>query len=273
MHLLFDIGGTNLRVAVSKGKTLGQTLTAKTPGDFAQGINLLTELIGKLTAGEKPEQICCGIAGSFNAEKSALFRSPNLSGWENQPLKQTLEQLYGCPAVLENDAALAALGEANFGAGKNYTIVVYYTISTGVGGARVVDGKIDANTYGFSPGHQIIQSIENKNFTLEDLIGGRQLEIKYKTSPDMLPPEIWQEIEKNLAVGLYNSIKHWSPEIIILGGGIGNSEKLSIKAVTSHLQKLTSNKFLTVSILKQAALGDLAGLYGAMALLKIHPVK
>ena len=84
MNLIFDIGGTNMRVATSDGNTLGQTLKVGTPVDFDDGMKALAELTEKLLHGNKPELICCGIAGSFNAEKSEIVRWHNLPTWEKQ---------------------------------------------------------------------------------------------------------------------------------------------------------------------------------------------
>jgi glucokinase len=104
-----------------------------------------------------------------------LVKSPHLPKWVDKPLGSRLEKALGVKVLLENDAALAALGEAVFGAGRRAEIVGYLTISTGIGGARVVDGRIDKKSVGFEPGHMIID-VGNKVGYWEDFASGTAME-------------------------------------------------------------------------------------------------
>src|SRR3989344_1673874 len=146
MYILFDIGGTKMRVvSADRTKFLAEPMVVNTPQDFSEGVDTLKRIIDNLTHGEKIEAIVGGIAGPLNAEKTMLVKSPNLSGWVGHDLKKALTEVFNVPVSIENDTALVGLGEANFGAGRGKSIVVYMTISTGVGGARIVDGSIDKN--------------------------------------------------------------------------------------------------------------------------------
>ena len=100
-----------------------------------------------------------GVPGILNKEKTVLLSAPNLEKWEDVFLKEALEKALDVPVRLENDAALGALGEAVFGAGKDKRIVAYFTVSTGVGGARVTDGRLDEGAFGFEPHRQIVDGI------------------------------------------------------------------------------------------------------------------
>lgn len=271
MYLVFDIGGTNMRLGVSvDGKTLLQTKIIPTPLDFNQGIDIFKKTADELSQGEKIEKIAGGVAGPLDQDKTMLVKSPHLGEWINKPFKKEIENIFNCPIYLENDADLAALGEASFGAGKGKKIVAYLTISTGVGGGRVVNGKIDENALGFEPGHQIIVPDGSPCNCgglghLESYVSGSGIErIYHQKGQDIKDPKIWDEVTKNLSIGLNNVCTLWSPDIIILGGSV--TQSLALDSVRNYLKQ-----FLTIFPIapkvEKSQLGDPAGLYGALAII------
>lgn len=277
MYLVFDIGGTNMRIATSgDGKTLSATkIVPNLPDDFEGGMKIFKQTADELSKGEKIEAIAGGVAVIYNQDKSIPIHTSHLHGWVNKPLKQTLEEYFNAPVVLENDTAVTGLGEAVSGAGIGKKIIAYLTISTGIGGVRIVDQKIDQNSLGFEPGHQIIV-IDGKDCHcggkghFEAYVGGWYLERDYHMKgQDIKDPKVWDEVTRYLAVGLNNTIVHWSPDIVILGGAVMKS--VSLEKVKSYLaQDLTI--FPTPPEIVPAKLGDEGGLYGALALMtQTHP--
>ncbi len=275
MYILFDIGGTQTRLAVSKERDKLENITIfDTPQSFEEGIDFIAARIHIISKGGKVESVAGGIAGPLNKEKSELVNTSNLQDWAKRPLKKELQKRLEAPVYLENDAALAGLGEAVYGAGKNRRIVAYITVSTGVGGARIVEGKIDRNAMGFEPGHQIIEingplcpacSIPGH---LEGYISGIALRNKYKKNPqDITDEKIWDEVAYYLAFGIHNSILHWSPNAVILGGSIMKS--VSLEKVTANLHKILTI-FPQVPIVRRSELGDIGGLYGALVMAKAY---
>jgi len=208
---------------------------------------------------------------------------PNLPGWRKKPLKKDLEKLLRARVFFENDADIAGIGEAVYGAGKGYEIVAYLTISTGVGGGRIVKGKIDKNSMGFEVGHQIIdadntmypkdkkfeQQFREKGWNLGSLtsyISGSAIRIRYGKDPkEIVERSVWEELANILAIGLNNVVVFWSPDVIVLGGSVMN--KIPINFVKKHLKK-TLKIFVKYPEIKKAELGDSSGLYGALAYLK-----
>lgn len=89
-----------------------------------------------------------GVAGPLDSHNGIVFVSPNLPGWNEIPLQAIFEERYGLPARIENDANVAGLGEYMFGAGQGCTDMVYLTISTGIGGGIIVDGRLLTGTKG-----------------------------------------------------------------------------------------------------------------------------
>lgn len=265
MHLLFDIGGTNLRVGISAdGKELTQWQKVPTPSGFEDGIKELENLTNKLCNQAQITKISGGIAGILDSSHESLLWAPNLPGWIGQPFKSELTRLFNCEIKLQNDAALAGLGEVHYGAGHGYTIVAYLTVSTGVGGARIVNGKIDHYSFGFEPGQQLI---DMSGLTLEKQISGVAISRRFqKPVTEIIDPAIWQELGEKLASGLVNIITLWSPDIIIIGGGMMNDKNgIILKNVAVHLQKIFPISGIPIPALVPAQLKDTNGLWGALA--------
>lgn len=234
-----------------------------TPQIFEEGISLLIQAAQRITNGEKIESIAGGIAGPLDSQHTMMVKSGNLADWAQKPIKKHLEQVFNTTVFLENDAGLGGLGEATYGAGKGFKIVTYLTISTGVGGSRIVNGKIDQNTLGFEPGHQIISLDET---ILQDYISGKALYKRNNIKPEQITdPKVWDEVARLLAIGLNNTIVHWSPEVVVLGGSVMKS--IDIEKVRSYLDKILE-VFVQKPEIKRAELEEKAGLYGGLAYLK-----
>ena len=127
-----------------------------------------------------------------------------------------------------------------------------------MGGVRIVDQKIDV---GREPGHQYI----NQGKTLEELIGGRNLQVKYgKRVEEINDVRVWEEIIGNLAMGMVNVTVVWSPNIVILGGSLAKSIDLE-KLKMAVSQRLTIYPWVPKIV--KAKLLDQAGLWGGLALM------
>lgn len=265
MNLIFDIGGTHTRAAVSSDgvEFFGEPIVEKTPQSFTDGVALIVNLASRLAGGEKLAGASGGIAGSIKSATGELAISSNLPDWSNKNIKQELSQKLGVEVLLENDAVLAGIGEATRGAGKGFEVVAYITVSTGVGGARIIRGVPDRGVYSFEPGHQIIDGGK----TLEELIGGAALEKRFGKKPeDIDDASVWNDVAQKLAVGIHNIIVHWSPDAVIVGGAL--MHKISLELVEKHLSEIHSI-YPILPTLRRAALGDRAGLIGALERLRL----
>ncbi|MDO8504454.1 MAG: ROK family protein [Candidatus Liptonbacteria bacterium] len=276
MFLVFDIGGSKIRLGASRdGLAFAEAPKEfETPQNFEEGIALIKKTAGEFAGNEKIEGVVGGVAGILNKDKSELARAPHLLDWAWKPLKQRLEKELEAPVRLENDSALVGLGEAYNGAGKGFKIVAYLTISTGVGGARIVNGKIGENSLGFEPGHQIIDPNGPVCLAcgvkghLEAFISGHQVGIKYNMKPYEISDEkVWEELSGYLAIGINNILVHWSPDVVVLGGSMMKKVGIPIERVREHLKEI-SKIFPAIPPLEHASLGDFGGLYGGLALLR-----
>lgn len=261
-----------MRVAISEdGTALNSSNVLSTPSSFKEGMLQFKEMVRALGGGRDAVTAAGGIAGTLNKEKSALHSAPNLRDWVKKPLKRIVQQMVSGTVYIQNDAALAGLGEAHFGAGRGKRIVMYYTVSTGVGGARIVNGHIDEGS--FEPGHQVVCPACGRGscaypLYLEDYISGRGLTMRYQKDPSHIHNQkAWDEVARWLAYGLNNSIVHWFPEVVVVGGGLINHNAISIVKVREYL-KQTLRIFPSPPPIKKAYLGDEAGLYGALVYAK-----
>jgi glucokinase len=189
MYILFDIGGTNTRVAISDDlEHVLDIVKFKTPPEYEKGMLAIKEAIENIRKGNAIDGIAGGIRGPLNHEKTAIVSESTLHDWVGRSIVGSLERAYGVPVFIENDTAIVGLGEVNFGAGRGYNIVAYHTVSTGVGGARFIGGKLDVASVGFEPGHQILdvdRTILGHAIqpTLENLVSGTALEKRRGVKP------------------------------------------------------------------------------------------
>jgi len=139
---LIDIGGTKLLAALAGADGgAGPAIRRPTPrmGDMAA---TLVEMLEEVSAGRPLEAIAAAVPGPFDRLTGELLNPPGLSGdWHRLNLGAPLHKRFACPVVLENDANCAALAEAILGAGRGAGLLVYFTVSTGVGSGIVRDGQ------------------------------------------------------------------------------------------------------------------------------------
>lgn len=275
-YIVFDIGGTKSRVGVSTDlETFVGHVSFKTPKSAAEGVAKLLSEAEKIAPQAKIKGIAGGIRGQLNEQKSGIDNDSVLTSWAGKDIKALFQKEHNVPIFIENDTAIAGVGEAVFGAGKGLELVAYHTVSTGVGGAKIENGEIDHASMGFEPGHQILdidRTIlgEEISPTLENLVSGTAVEERFGVKAYEIPQSdiLWDELAGYLAQGLRNTILYWSPDAIILGGSmIIGDPKIKIDAIRKATVDALDG-FVEAPLITTAKLGDEAGLYGGLALLK-----
>ncbi|HEX8774142.1 MAG TPA: ROK family protein [Pyrinomonadaceae bacterium] len=244
-----------------------------------------------------------GCGGPLDRERGLILSPPNLPDWDEFPIIEIIEKRLGIPALLDNDANAAALGEFNYGAGRGLSNIVYITISTGIGGGIIIKGQIfhGVNDGAGEVGHitvlpdgpacgcggrgcleAICSGTSIARRARERLLAGAHSsittmagEINAVTAKvvaeavrtgDKLAAEIWDETTYYLAVGISNIINVLAPEAVILGGGVSTAGELLLEPLRRQVQ--SRNTMLPpdkINIL-QAALGGDSGSYGALIL-------
>lgn len=269
MYILFDIGGTRMRVAPSSdGVTFGEPLIVPTPQDFEEGFEKLSSAIRTVSHNGPVEHLIGGVPGTLASNKGELMIAPNLPHWAHGSIRDRLQDEFGAEVTLENDSSLVALGEAVYGAGQGFNIVAYLTFSTGVGGARITGGKIDETAYSFEPGKLLMDS-HGAFRTLEDAASGNGFLAQYGHPPkEVTGIEPWLEAARLSARGVHTAVMFWSPDVIILGGPmIVGSPAIPYDEIEKETRFLLKEREGQL-VLRKGSLDALGGLWGALALLQ-----
>lgn len=227
--ILIDIGGTKTVVARAEtGSTLVRVIKRPTPLD--DPVSVLIDMIEEVRENHPIAGIGIGVPGPFSRPEGMVLNPPNLSpSWQNLRLRDALHAQYSCTVAVENDANCAALAEATFGAGAGESLVVYYTISTGVGTGIVYQGNLLIGRHDTEGGHQVLipPHLNPPSCTcggagcLEALVGGRSLADLHGIEAHALDdPAIWHEVGTWLGLAMANTTALLDPNIIIIGGGL-----------------------------------------------------
>ena len=303
LYIGIDVGGTAVKGVVidESGKLYGQDSVPTHEGEeIVNDIYTLCNRLIKMNS-EEVKGIGIGCAGVIDSSEGTVGLAKNLS-LENFPMVKLLKEKIDLPVKITNDANAAALGEAKFGAGKNYKNSIFITLGTGVGGGVVIDGKLfEGNkSAGAEIGHMVIErggescscgrrgcfeayssatalkkmtkrAMEEEagsamwsKYTSQTVTGKTAFEF-YKT--DTAAGEVVQKYIEYLGCALVNLANIFRPEIIMLGGGVSNEgERLTLPLQEILNRETFASDYAPVKVIT-ATLGSSAGAYGGAALL------
>lgn len=147
--LALDFGGTKLSAALTTLELMADCRWLRRARSFAAAgidartdLQVILELSRQLLGDTQPAAVGVSFGGPVEPLSGQVRLSHHVPGWENILLKKLLEEEFNCPAAVDNDANVAALGEQRLGAGQRCASLLYVTVSTGVGGGWIIDGKI-----------------------------------------------------------------------------------------------------------------------------------
>jgi predicted NBD/HSP70 family sugar kinase len=202
--------------------------------------------------------------------------------WRNVPLKAIMEEKWNCPFHVDVDTNVAALGEYHWG-GNEAGRFLYLTLSTGMGGGFLIDGKIYRGQGGTHPevGHQSIHFLCSNPAAvrcecgaadcLEALVSGNGIRRIYGKSAESLDPDDWEEVAYNFGQGLRNMATFYAPHVICIGGGValGGGENF-IRTATKVMEE--GLKLVPVPQVELSRLGYDTALRGAIAIAFPTPI-
>ena len=270
MYILADIGGTKMRIAgTNDPKKFDTPIILETSQSYEDDLSYFIDTAKSIAGSETISAIGIGVPGVLSPDKRTVLSSEHLPHWADRAFADDIEKHLQSKVYLENDTALVGLGEAVFGAGTGSSIVAYITVSTGVNGVRIIDGAIDRASLGFEIGGQYLSHGESDLATLEELISGSAIHAKYGVHPRDLGPDspVWEELARIAAIGVHNTILHWSPELVVLGGSMFNEIGIPVESVKEHVAEIMK-KFPRIPDIVHATLHDEGGLYGGLARLR-----
>lgn len=312
-HICIDIGGTKVLGAILNDKDkITFKVKKKTKADKGlekieeRIIDVVDELIKESGMDKNEiEAIAAGAPGVINEETGELVYAPNLP-WKNYDLKKVIEDKFGRPFYIGNDANLGMLGEWKYGAAAKKENVVGIFVGTGIGGGLILNNKLymgkryDAGELG----HMILntegpycncgqrgcfeayaskvaitreiktQIQRGRKTVLKDLVGEDSV-IRSKAlkdaleAKDSLALEVMDNAIYYLAAGTGNLINIFSPDMVVLGGGVLESLRDYIMPLLKeYIKRFTLPELLNGTEIVSSALGDDAILYGALAIIK-----
>ena len=301
-----DLGGTKISTALSNlnGEVISQTTV---PTNAHEGeipvLNRIVDSIDKVIKDggatyKDVKSIGIGSPGPLDAEKGVIIYTPNLP-FKNFNLVDPLKNKFEVPVFLDNDANVATIGEFMFGAGRGAKNVLFFTVSTGVGGGAILDGKIyrghtsnaleighmtvnpdgprcncgnigcvEATSSGTAIGKRGQEAVNSK---VETSLRKYEKVTSYEVFVEAAAgDEVCKDIIDNalnyLGIAVANAVSIFDPEVIIIGGGVSKAGNIVFDTVRKVVDKRCFKSMAESVKIVPAGLGTDAGVVGAVAL-------
>lgn len=308
-----DLGGTKIDVGLVRwdGKLLRkireQTLVKKGHDAVLRQMLRMTADILKSAnvTRENIKGIGIGAAGPMDMKKGFLIQPPNLPGWKRVQIVKPFVKKFKTNVVLNNDANAAALAEWAYGAGKKCSHMIYLTVSTGIGGGVILNGKLflGANDNAGELGHQTIlpdgpECGCGNSGCLEALASGTAIarfgREAVRKNPQSLLYHLANYSQKNitakmvfqaakrgdktakhvveksaayLGTGVANIINAFNPQKVVIGGGVSRAGKSWLALVRDEARKRAMKPLYEAVDIVLSELGDDVGVIGAATLI------
>lgn len=316
MILALDIGGTQfgLALATARGKIVRriQRRTDQRGGARWMVEQLLKESASLLARSPKPVSVCgIGFGGPVNFAAQRIVNSTHITGWDNYRLPDVIERELGIPAIVDNDANVGALGEYTFGAGVGCRNMVYYTVSTGIGGGIIIDGLIyrggngNAGEFGHAPillngprcicgnrgcleilcsgtaigkrGEALAKKFPRRGHLLRLLSNGEQITAKVVFDAarrgDPLGRHIVGETATYLGMSVATTMNTIAPDLIVIGGGVSQAGRILFEPLRREADRFLMPIHRKSLKVVPAKLKGLSVILGAVVLAKNYEAK
>ncbi len=313
MFLGIEIGGTKLQLGLGHGDGHILALWRGTVNPAAGGegireqiVRAVPELLAKAGADRGAlKGVGIGFGGPTDDRSNTVIKSHQIAGWDGFPLADWVSDVVGVPAVLCNDADVAGLAEALFGAGKGLSPIFYITVGTGVGGGLIIDGQIyrGVGRGAAEIGHTLVGDYlpdgTRIQSSLEDVASGRGIARRareyLKEVAEQLAPSALQTVphEQITAADVFGAAENddslanvllahtfqafaeairqvvilLCPHRIVIGGGVSLAgDRLFFEPLRQHVRQNPFPPFAGLTDIVPAALGEEVVVHGALAL-------
>ncbi len=289
-----DLGGTKVEGAVLDAKTFEVIARTRIPTEKERGYQHIVGQIKKLVSlleeetGLRANTVGIGTPGSLDPV-TATLKNSNTTCLNGEPLFDDVQATLSIPIKMANDANCFALAEARMGIVPKLCpeakVVFGVILGTGVGGGIVINNQVWNGHQGIGGewGHTFLDDSGGPCYCgdtgcTEQVISGPALEryyhkisgrqlhlkdivVKYRDQSDEAAVQTMERLIHFFGKGLSNVINILDPDIVVLGGGVGNIEELYTLGVASLEKHIFNNRFNT--IIAKPKLGDSAGVFGA----------
>lgn len=304
-YLALDFGGTRSRAALFD-RDLRLIRRAETLSEVREGTGPVLRRLADLGRSllEADTAIAgIGIAapGPLDADAGVIIKAHTLPGWSHVPLAAMISEAFdGAPTVIQNDGNLGALAEYHLGAGRGADPLIYLTLSTGIGGGVIIDGKLFSGADGLAiePGHMRLSLRDGSHRRWEELASGTALGdcatlvLQQSDRPsslrnlqqvdgqavgdaarrgDELALRIVRRAGEWLGLGLVNLLHLFNPEAIVVGGSVSTLGELILGPARAVIrEQVLYEGFYRENLIRRAALNDDVCLVGAALYSKLQ---
>lgn len=300
-----DLGGTQIRAACLDDElnilARRETLTLADEGQDAV-IGRITDLIQAVWPDNASVSgIGVSSPGPLDPVTGVVLAPPNLPGWHHVPLADRLRAAFDVPAYVGNDANVAVLAEVARGAAQGCKHVIYITLSTGIGGGILIDGRLllghggfavevgsmmmivdgaatryEAAAAGPAMAQQARERIEQgTDSMMDDMVAGDLAQLTAKIvgeaaqQGDPLAVEIVERAGRVIGLGLTSLLHLFNPEMIVIGGGVSRIGDLLFEPMHAAIREyVIYDGYVNKLRIEMAALGEDVGLVGGAALVR-----
>ena len=272
--LACDLGGTRMRIALVslQGHVHDKQVVLSLDNNPNTLIDALRTALEQ--APGKIEGAVIGVPGMVDYHNQEVVKLPNLAAWEGTISGQRLSDALGLKTLLANDADLGALGEYRYGAGRGSQDIVYVAAGTGVGSGIVLNGRLLKGRFSLGEiGHTIID--RTTGGTVEELASGIALrrslgldvsELAERAGKgDPKATRVFDELCRDLSIGIYNLVHCFSPELVVVGGGMTTAGEPLLEPMRAMLARAGPYRLASSVRVVRAETGDDVGLLGAAA--------
>jgi len=307
-----DLGGTKIAIACARlnGRVLAERRIPTRPEEGPEkNLERALDTAGRVldqAGAAKVELAAVGVSipGPWDHDAGTFLDLPNLPGWEGYPIRRRLEENFDVPVHMDNDANAAALAEWKFGAGQGCRDLIYLTMSTGIGGGLILDGRLyrGRNYNAGEVGHQVIlpdgplcgcglpghlealcsgsgmarrlrDMVTGKNSIMWQMAGGdpeklsAEILVEAVRRGDGLAGQFFQQTLDELSTGLANLVFILNPEMIILGTIVAKNPDLYLQPLDRLVRRKVWKIFTPDLRIVAARLTDRVGVFAPLALI------
>ena len=307
MILAIDIGGTQYRLAAVDARGVIKRLVRGKTDAGAGASWMIEQIVGKGSrlCREWTFEACgIGFGGPVDFDEQRVISSTHVLGWDDLPLGEVIGDALGIPAVFDNDANLGALGELTFGAGRGCRHLVYYTISTGIGGGVILDGEIyrgaigqagelghvpilidgpvcacgnrgclEALCSGPSIARRAMEALRSgarsprlrETLREEDEVSAKDV-AEAAEMGDSLGRALMRETVDYLSLGVAAAVNAFAPDRVVVGGGVARAGRILLDPLRTAVASRVMPVHRDLVHISRATRGDRSVLLGASAL-------
>lgn len=305
-----DIGGTKIALGLvdeTGRQVAGDRMPTQPEAPPAVTVQRMLDRVQQLMAESGIGKDALGavgiaFAGPLDAAEGRITNPPNLPTWHNFPLADVVREVLGKPTYLENDANAAALGEAMYGAGVGVKNMVYVTVSTGIGGGAVLDGRLYRGETGaacevghikivyngrecgcggrgcleaYASGTALAKRAQEavaagEPSILAELAGGienirAETVVQAMDKGDALATRLWHETMEYLSAGVGSLVNTFNPRLVVVGGGLTKAGEKLFGPLREGVRRTAMAPLAAVVEIVPSKLGDAVGVVGAAA--------